>query len=251
MTADTGASGSTPAATTRERRSRSVTIPSVESPASTTALVAPSSDHHARGLADRRVGRAEHQRGPDEVGDRPLRGVDRRLAVLVARELEQRARHVAQARGAREQRPRRPRRGCGSRASPRTRSPRSRSAGPTASSRARTARPDPAGRARGRRARSRRRRCGPPRRARPVPRPGGRSRSRPDGTRPPPPPRRAPRRRAPASRTAGGARGSRRRPATEARYISFLTVSGGAKILASNWIRLFRRAVGTVDEERG
>ena len=35
------------------------------------------------------------------------------------------------------------------------------------------------------------------------------------------------------------------------RYISFLTLSGGAKILAGNWIRLFRRAVGTVDEDRG
>ena len=43
MTSETGRSRSVPAATTRERRSRSVMIPSV-SPASTTTHVAPRSD---------------------------------------------------------------------------------------------------------------------------------------------------------------------------------------------------------------
>ena len=215
MTCETGASGSMPAATTRVRRSRSVMIPSVASPASTTTHVAPRSAITRAASRIEVSGRAEHERPADELGDRPLRGVDRGLLAVVAAEgLQQRARHVAQARRPRQQRPRRPPRGCGSRASPRPRSPRSRSAGPRASRRARTARPARPGRARGRRGRSRPRRSAPPRRARPARRPAGRSPCPPGGTRPRPPRPRARRPRARASRTAGGARGSRRRPAT-------------------------------------
>ena len=133
--------------------------------------------HQPRGLADRRVRRAQHERRAHQLGDRALRRVHRRLGALVARErLEQRARHVPQARPAAPAAAAPPPRGCGSRASPRPRPPRSRSAGPRASRRARTARQARAGRARGRRGRSRPRRSAPPRRARPARRPAGRSR---------------------------------------------------------------------------
>ncbi len=61
--------------------------------------------HHARGLADRGVGRAENERPADQLGHGPLRRVDGRLlAIVVAERLQQRPRHVAQPGGARQQR---------------------------------------------------------------------------------------------------------------------------------------------------
>ena len=86
--------------------------------------------------------------------------------------------------GARQQlaAPHRPR--SGSRACPRPREPRSRSAGPTASTRDRTAHPRRAGRARGRRGRARPHRCARRAGARPARRPARRSSCRRGGTRP-------------------------------------------------------------------
>ena len=106
IAAETGAPVSTPAATTRERRSRSVMIPSVPSPRSTTTEVAPASAIRRAASRIDVSGEQITSGGAHQLGHRPQRRVGRRLGRRAAGRLQQRARHVAHAGRARQQRQR-------------------------------------------------------------------------------------------------------------------------------------------------
>ena len=144
MTCETGTSGSVPAATTRERRSRSVMIPSPSSPSVDDHARRAEVGHHACGLADRGV-RACRARAAGGSARRPVaaRGSTpaRTRSSLVDASSSERVTYAGPPAAPAAAAP--PPRGCGSRASPRPRPPRSPSAGPRASRRARTARPEP------------------------------------------------------------------------------------------------------------
>ncbi len=211
ITSDSGVSGPAPAATTRVRMSRSVTMPSV-SPRSTTTHVTPRLDHPPRRVLHPGLGRADERPGADQLADRPV-AAGGGVAVLPgeqAHALGHRAGEEARRRRPLEHRPDRRAPGSGRRGCPRPRARRSRAAPPRAARQSRTSRPRRAGRAAGRRSGARPTRGAPRRRTRRWPR---RSRDRVAcrrGTRSRRSPRRwraSPRR---ACRTADGGAGTRR-----------------------------------------